>query len=250
VHLQDISDVLDHVEENPGHAKTIKVIRARTGDHVYVHRFESARAPWLLQHHAVVVKSSSQAGPAIVCHFSTCGASEPCIVQSTLIEFSSGLDVFLYPCSRVRPDPAKFALACVGKTGYDSKFFNCEHFANLCVTHSPEGPMTTRSLWIATGIAGTAITAIGGVVGSGLWMAGKAAVMAKIASDKWGSLGNLETSVTPECCLCCSQVDVVTVPKCSHLVCLECGRREGKSLVCPVPSCYEDFFRFKLNSIS
>lgn len=110
--------------------------------------------------------------------------------------------------------------------------------------------MTTRSLWIATGVAGTAITAIGGVVGSGLWMAGKAAVMAKFASDKWSSVGDFETSGNPQCLLCSSRVDVVTVPKCSHVVCLECGKREGKSLVCPVPSCYEDFFRFKLNSIS
>ena len=187
----------------------------------------------------------------MVCHFSVCGGTDPSIVQSTLIDFAGGLDIFLFPSNRVRPDPAKFALACVGKAGYDSKFFNCEHFANLCVTRTPSGPMTTRSLWIATGVAGTAITAVGGVVGAGLWMAGKAAVVAKFASDRWGipSMGGSATAEPRKCSLCDSEVDVVSVPKCSHLVCLECGKREGKSLVCPVLSCYEDFFRFKLNSI-
>ena len=240
--LGDRDEVLDHVEEHSRHAACIRVLRPQVCDHVYINRVETL-SPLMRQHHGIVVPSSGQKSIRI-CHFATCDQQGATITVSTVVGFSNGLDLFLVPTRATRSDPQAFALACVGKSGFDSRSFNCEHFVNLCLTSERRSDMNNRAFWILTSVAGTALTTFGGAVGAGVWLAGKTAYVSKLMMDNFGSKGGLDITECTVCSVCESNQRVTVVPQCGHIVCEECGVRIGANRVCPVANCYENFFRF------
>ena len=111
--------------------------------------------------------------------------------------------------------------------------------------------MNNKAFWFASGVAGTLVTAFGGMLMTGVWLAGKTAFVGKVVLDRMGATGDevLEDS-TEICARCGSLNDISTLPKCRHKVCLECGLAVGKAVVCPIEDCFEDFFQFKVNNIN
>ena len=241
----DLDEVLDHVEDEPSHFNHIIVLRPKTGDHVYINCMESSTAPWLSQHHGVVVSGHSESSTKI-CHFHACSSETPSITESSLMGFSNGSDVYLYPHQRTRTNAIRFAKACIGKMGYNSRTFNCEHFANMCITGCAASPMADRAMWIIMGVTGTALTVFGGATGAAVWMAGKTALVGKYIYDKFG-VSESRDGIHDSCALCNSRKDVVTIRNCKHTVCLDCGRNKGNSVVCPVNDCFADFFEFQID---
>jgi hypothetical protein len=247
--LGDHDNVLDHVEANPAHLLFVEVTRPRLGDHVFINTIENARYPWLSHHHGVVVSEDS-AGTIRISHFDCCCSSnEPAIIESTFLAFSQGKSVFLYPNPKRRLDPVRFARACLGKSGYDARSFNCEHFASLCVQNTPVAPMSDRSFLIAAGVAGTAFTVLGGAAGAALWMVGKTALIGKVLYDQFKGTARGTDPDKRECCICRAIESVVVISRCAHAVCTACVSRSSDYVVCPVKHCFQEYFEFKIGGL-
>jgi hypothetical protein len=231
-------DVLDHIEAFPSHASSILILRPQPGDHVYINQLESSLTPWLTQHHGIAVPGSIS-DTIKICSFVKCNSSSSTIGCESAFAFSRGNQLFLFPQRCDRPDATSFALACVGKVGYDSKTFNCEHFTNLCITGKASSTMSSNGLIIFGGIAGTLATVIGGAVGTGLWLAGKAALVGKMVAD---NMTEKSPDHSMECQNCNIPGEYLNVhPRCKHVVCTSCLKDRGNNLVCPIEDCYERF---------
>lgn len=237
--LRDPDEALDHFEEFSS-AHDILVIRPVSGDHVYVNRVDG-KSPWIRQHHGIVVCYENSTSMRI-CHLDHEGVGK--VIVSSITGFTNGSDLYLIPVRPVRVDPTGFALACVGKRGYDAQSFNCEHFVNWCLLCDKRSDMNNKAFWVVTGVAGTAVTAFGGVVGTGLWLAGKTAYIGKLALDHFGV--RTEQPKVVHCVICDSDCEVCTQTNCGHAICAKCGLSIGRNRVCPYETCFDNFFRFTL----
>jgi len=246
VEIYDQDEALDHVTDHPSHILYILVICPQIGDHIYVNRLESPKTPWLIQHHGIVVPGSTS-DTLRVCHFETCGEHNACIQLTTILAFTKGLSMYLSPQQRIRVNPISFALACVGKTGFDAQVFNCEHFVNLCITGKSASSMSSNALILFTGLGGSLVTLLGGWIGAGLWMAGKTALVGKLMLDNMAEEGIVHHGDI--CFVCGERGDVVTLPKCYHNACMPCVSSVGKNVVCPLSTCFETFFQFSVNNL-
>ena len=137
-----------------------------------------------MQLHGIVVAGPSE-NTVRICHFSPCDSPDSKITLSSIIAFTYGHDLLLFPSKVIRVSPGRFAEARDGKLGFDAKNFNCEHFVNLCITCESVSDMNHEAFGLLLGVSGTLLTVFVGVAGAVAWTAGKKAVVGQIVYDKY-----------------------------------------------------------------